>query len=156
MRTYLDQPICRPCRAEKRRADGVEKTWRPVAKRSCGGCGKTIYTYTDDPRCNPCRKVNAAPRIPARDKQRAEYWGVDYEHVVRARVYERDGWECGICHTPVDHDLEYPHPESASLDHIHPMSLGGAHSYANTQLAHLRCNIVKANRVGGEQLAFLG
>lgn len=43
-----------------------------------------------------------------------------------------------------------------SLDHVIPMSKGGAHSYANTQLAHWLCNVTKGNRGGGEQLARVG
>lgn len=58
-------------------------------------------------------------------------------------VYERDQWRCGICHLPVDADLRHPHPASASLDHMVPLSRGGAHALSNVQLAHLSCNIGK-------------
>lgn len=44
---------------------------------------------------------------------------------------------------------------SASLDHILPLSLGGAHSMANVQLAHLSCNHTKSNG-GSQQLALVG
>jgi len=36
---------------------------------------------------------------------------------------------------------------SVSLDHIVPVSLGGMHSMANVQCAHLFCNLSKNNRV---------
>lgn len=75
-------------------------------------------------------------------KKRAERFGVPYEPVNRVTVFERDGWVCGICGDPVDHD-------DASLDHVTPMSLGGAHSYANTQCSHLSCNIRKGARADG-------
>lgn len=68
------------------------------------------------------------------------------EHVNRIRVYERDGWVCGICDEPVDRTLAWPDPRSPSLDHVIPLAKGGEHSYANTQLAHLRCNTQKGDR----------
>lgn len=61
-------------------------------------------------------------------------------------VYERDGWVCGICGEPVDANLKHPNPLSPSLDHIVPLALGGRHSRANTQLAHLVCNVRKGAR----------
>jgi 5-methylcytosine-specific restriction endonuclease McrA len=69
-------------------------------------------------------------------KARAARHGVPYEPVNRLRVFERDRWICGLCGEPVDR-------EDASLDHVVPMSRGGAHSYANTQCSHLLCNIRK-------------
>lgn len=35
---------------------------------------------------------------------------------------------------------------SASLDHVVPLSLGGAHTPENTQASHLICNGRKGNR----------
>lgn len=61
-------------------------------------------------------------------------------------VYERDGYICQLCGTPVDARLKWPHPYSVSLDHIVPLSLGGMHSYDNVQCAHLRCNCQKGNK----------
>lgn len=62
-------------------------------------------------------------------------------------IFERDEWICGICDEPVDQALKHPDPMAKSLDHIQPIALGGDHSRANTQLAHLRCNISKGARV---------
>jgi 5-methylcytosine-specific restriction endonuclease McrA len=74
---------------------------------------------------------------------RALRYGAPIEPVNRARVFDRDGWVCQICNRPVDKGLSWPHTESASLDHTVPLSRGGAHSEANTRLAHLGCNIGK-------------
>lgn len=65
------------------------------------------------------------------------------EDVRPAVVYDRDSWICGLCSLPVDSSLSYPDPMSASLDHILPLSRGGHHTYENTQLAHLSCNVRK-------------
>lgn len=63
-----------------------------------------------------------------------------------ADVFERDGWVCGLCDEPVPPEAVYPDPLSASLDHVVPLSLGGAHSLENVQLSHLRCNVRKGAR----------
>jgi 5-methylcytosine-specific restriction endonuclease McrA len=89
-------------------------------------------------------------------KSRAQAYGVDYEPVNRLKVFERDGWRCGICGIPVDKTLRDRNPMMASLDHIMPMALGGGHTYINTQCSHLRCNIKKGHRITGDQLALIG
>ena len=55
---------------------------------------------------------------------------------------------CGICGKPVDKSLKYPHPLSATVDHIIPLDRGGHPSdLANLQLAHFCCNRQKSNRL---------
>lgn len=55
-------------------------------------------------------------------------------------LFERDRGICGICRLEVDWDM-------ASIDHVIPVSKGGEHSYANTQLAHRRCNSGKKDKI---------
>lgn len=67
--------------------------------------------------------------------------------VRRSVVFERDKGMCGICVTPVD-------PASPwEVDHVIPISKGGAHSYANVQLSHRSCNRSKAARMPKETAA---
>jgi len=81
-------------------------------------------------------------------KRRARKRGATTGGPVRlVEIAERDGWTCQLCDGPVDKDLSWPHPLSKSLDHIEPLSLGGSHDPGNVQLAHLRCNTAKGNRV---------
>lgn len=80
----------------------------------------------------------------------------DAEPVDRDKVGDRDRWVCGICGGKVDRTLAYPDPRSASLDHIEPISQDGAHTYANSRIAHLDCNVRRSNRGGAEQLALIG
>lgn len=61
-------------------------------------------------------------------------------------VHERDQWTCGLCRQPVDPGLAWPHPMSASVDRIVPLSQGGDHTLANVQCAHLSCNSRKCNQ----------
>lgn len=77
--------------------------------------------------------------------RRARKKGAGSENVVPLEVFDRDGWVCGVCGESVDRSLVYPDPGSASLDHVVPLSRGGAHTYENTQLAHLFCNVSKGD-----------
>jgi 5-methylcytosine-specific restriction endonuclease McrA len=79
--------------------------------------------------------------------RRARKKGATVERVHLEMVADRDGFVCGICKGSVDMTLPHPDPWSKSLDHVVPLSKGGAHSYSNTQLAHLRCNVSKGAKV---------
>lgn len=62
-------------------------------------------------------------------------------------VFDRDGWVCGICCGSIDPEVRYPDPLSVSLDHVVPLSKGGHHTRANTQAAHLKCNVDKGDSI---------
>lgn len=49
-------------------------------------------------------------------------------------VFHRDGGICRICMKSVDLSAKW------EVDHVIPISKGGAHSYDNVQLTHRRCN----------------
>lgn len=75
---------------------------------------------------------------------------VDVEAFTRDEIGDRDGWSCGICHEPVDKTIPAWVPgtwvqdrRSASIDHVVPISRGGAHVRGNVQIAHLGCNVDK-------------
>ena len=59
-------------------------------------------------------------------------------------IYERDKGRCHICGRRVK-------KAEASLDHLVPISKGGAHAPWNVALAHLNCNSRRGNR-GAAQL----
>ena len=111
---------------------------RPKWKTYCESCRSVCLSERRARR----RKVERAQGIRASEnhRQRARRYGAEYEPVIARRVFERDAWICGICREPVDADLAWPHPRSASLDHTVPLARGGAHSYENTRCAHLTCN----------------
>ena len=87
------------------------------------------------------RDANHAILMKRRALKRAAF----VEVVRRDYLAKRDGWLCGICREIVAR-------ENWSVDHIIPLSKGGEHSYANTQIAHLSCNVSKNAKMPEEML----
>lgn len=114
----------------------------------CDGCLKTTFTRSRRSQTVVyCRACRAAARRDSANKRYALKVGAQVEDVSAVVVFTRDRWTCGICKLPIDSQLRYPDPGSASVDHVHPLSRGGSHSYDNVQAAHLRCNVSKGARV---------
>lgn len=68
------------------------------------------------------------------------------ESFTKEDVRRVKGDQCYICTKDIDFNLPWPDPKSASLDHIKPLSRGGAHTVANTAMVHLLCNQRKGAR----------
>lgn len=86
---------------------------------------------------NPAVKIRHANREARR---RAAKRGLPNEHVDRLQLLEMHDGRCGICGEGVD-------PNNFHIDHRIPLSLGGHHTYANTQPAHPKCNLSKGGRL---------
>lgn len=82
----------------------------------------------------------------ARFRRRTRMKNVRYEVVTLEDVKATHGPDCHICNMPIDFSLEWPHPQSKSLDHVRPLSKGGTHELANVKLAHLTCNQRKSDK----------
>jgi hypothetical protein len=106
---------------------------------------------------------NQQHREPWNDRRRDNYHrrkatrkGASSGRPVRlAEIRERDGNRCHLCRRVVG-SQPWPHPSSASLDHVVPLSRGGEHDPDNVRLAHLRCNVEKGADGGNEQLLLIG
>ena len=66
---------------------------------------------------------------------------------------------CEICGHPVDMSLKYPHPMSATIDHIIPVNgkngiCGHPSDLSNLQLAHFSCNRQKSDKIFKEKEVF--
>ena len=56
---------------------------------------------------------------------------------------------CAACGRPLRHDLKSPHPLSPSVDHIHPVALGGdPYDPGNVRAMHFGCNASLGARLG--------
>lgn len=86
-------------------------------------------------------KENPDKKAGREQRRRARKINATVEYFTQLEIYERDKWVCQLCKKKVDKKLKYPDHFSPSLDHIIPLSNGGDHSKANTQLTHLICNI---------------
>jgi 5-methylcytosine-specific restriction endonuclease McrA len=64
----------------------------------------------------------------------------NYEVIRLSILLERDKYTCQICNKQVNSNVDFPHPEYPTIDHIIPLCKGGNHRYSNVQLAHWRCN----------------
>lgn len=129
----------------------------------CQECGRQFVAPYGDKRRHFCslqcsrRNYRTSPQGRAqrarnrRMRRARKYGNGPIQDIDPRAVYARDGWHCGICGKPVDPDLEFPDPMSATLDHIIPLAQGGTHTWRNVQLAHQICNSCKRD-VGGGQL----
>lgn len=150
------------CSAEcaKRRSSGLYvHRPHPSITATCSECGKP-FTYRRynllrtvcTRRCKVRRYARLNPmawqdgRSRRRHARRAREKGAAVERFSHRLIYQRDGWRCGICGLAVDAGLSYPHPLSASLDHVVPLALGGQHMQGNVRLAHLICNSVRGTK----------
>lgn len=119
------------------------------SRQHCRECGKgliaadnhyvvsVIRSYCSD----ACRN-----RAKCR-RRRVQRAGRPVERYAAADVFERDGWVCRLCDQPIEREAKWPAAKSPSIDHIVPVSLGGADVVANVQAAHFGCNIAKSNRM---------
>ena len=86
--------------------------------------------------------------MPAKPQNRPDQhgWAKATYAKARKKIFASQS-VCAICGRPVNFDLKFPDPWSATVDHIVPLSKGGNPAdIANMQLAHLQCNRMKASK----------
>lgn len=81
-----------------------------------------------------------------RAKRRARVAGARVEKHIRVKWLHN--WEsklCGICDLLIEDDYH--------IDHIIPLTKGGAHTTTNLQLAHPFCNRSKSNKLASDSVS---
>ncbi len=73
--------------------------------------------------------------------------------VKRRQLRERGYLWCSICGGEIDPGLRFPHPGSWSVDHVVPISQGGADDDGNVDGSHLACNQTKGDGRGTQPAA---
>ena len=107
----------------------------------CGNCGTPFKPIRGRKWCSDgCAGLAAAHR------RRARLLAAEFEEVKRVEVFERDEWTCGLCGGEINPMEMWPSRGAATVDHIVPISKGGAHTMANLQAAHFGCNSSKSDR----------
>lgn len=89
-------------------------------------------------KANPKRKCEH--RRKNEHIRRAQRLSLPHEEIDAIVVWERDGGRCHICGDTVSF-------YTMELDHVHPLSRGGHHTYANVKASHHDCNNWKNGRL---------
>ena len=120
----------------------------------CLGCRRQVHGYRGYKRgcrCATCRagvsereterrRGGAAPTPGSRNGR-----GTWIDPVKRHRIYERDGWSCGLCGLETLKRHVAGDPLSPSLDPVVPRSLGGGNEDENLRTAHIKCNAIRGD-----------
>lgn len=124
-------------------------------RTQCANCGEPIQRARKAdrrPACSPaCRHALAGQQYgagqydwAARAATRARRSGATVREAFTAdEIHHRDGWTCYLCKTELDRYADCFQPNSATIDHVIPLSRGGEHSRANVRSACLMCNSTK-------------
>lgn len=125
----------------------------------CGGCFISSHSgkICCSPECSLERRKQQALKSVREDggchRRRSIRFDVSYEVIDPLEIFRRDKWICQLCLSPVNQDVAFPHPLSATLDHITPMSKGGPHTRDNVQCSHWCCNSAKRDGKGAMEHA---
>ena len=128
-----------------------------LATRVCKNCGKEfcieLSDYHSEIYCSEACQKRCHDRIK-RDKRirRMKAREMDQD-ITLEKLYKRDGGTCYLCGRMCDWadgkmiDGQFVAGESyPSIDHVKPISKGGAHTWENVKLACRHCNTVKGWR----------
>lgn len=136
-------PACKPF--------GPKLALAEQGERPCGVCSALFLPglHTAVNYCSPeCSKEARRNRnMHSSAKRRASIRGAFVEKVEPAAIFVRDEWTCKACGEQVWRGDDPNHPRYPNLDHIIPLSKGGAHSASNCQLLCRECNSKKRNRL---------
>ncbi len=128
----------------ERAREAHAKAAREVKCAGCEGKFCPMFGSRNSKCCAPCFESAArAYRAIRRDKRKAIYAANKLDPFV---VFDRDGWCCKECGSPTPKSKRGTYDDDApELDHVKPLSKGGAHSYENTQCLCRRCNSEKSD-----------
>lgn len=132
-----------------------ERSGMVLSEFECEYCGKPFKAWLKRQACcsADCGKRHYKRQCRARGRS------VHVEDVSMNKLFFRDNGRCRICGRKLNLKRKTPHPLSATIDHIIPLSKGGLHKYINVQLACFRCNCHEKGAgtvAGGEQLLMFG
>lgn len=97
-------------------------------------------THTDDEQRRTTSGDGRAPtREPTRKQAKPSRTGHRAYRRHRAECLAPDHLVCHLCQRPIDKTLTWPHPLSATADHLEPVGTGGD-NLGELAPAHKRCN----------------
>lgn len=118
-------------------------------KIPCEICGSRFYSYQGSKRCDPCREENKrrVRKAAKRTRKNRLKQATQRQPYTFKVVAERDGHACQYCGCSVSKEYDVNHDYYPNIDHIIPLSKGGADSLENVQLLCRKCNMDKADTV---------
>lgn len=130
-------------------------------ERKCIICGRSFMCYTNETKktCgHECSLILARMNRCRRDKRIPKEQRID--SISLKRLYERDKGICYICGKKCDwknwrtsdSGHQYPGDRYPTVEHVIPVSLGGADAWENVRLACWKCNSEKGASTGDLQL----
>lgn len=168
-RVWARSPVRKKCSACGARFEGAGRycsfkcrpsEYQKVTVGTCIRCGQSFDRGSNGASCYLCSdECRAASKAAAMRAKRALPSTIAYkkaakkrrkalargangaENVSPERVFERDGWRCGICgKKTLPSKRGTCHPRAPELDHIVALALGGSHTYANVRCSCRACN----------------
>lgn len=142
---------------------GIRKKVK-TKETKCKSCKKIHLSKNANSYCDQCikekrfvykkkyRKTESYKNTQNRTKshkKRCELYGGYYEKLNRKTLFKRDKYICQECGIKTKHPTKdnYNDLDCATIGHIVPLSLGGSHTYSNTQCECRNCNNIKGNRI---------
>ena len=149
---YCSPECYRTANIHRMRQRGVKLDAKDRSPRPCAHCGTIFelpYRSKNTVYCSKQCRTRAHAGSGCCHRRRARQFGVEYQYIHKHKVFVRDGWKCKICGIDTPKELKGTRePNAPELDHIVPMSKGGAHMLHNVQLACKRCNMTKGAKNG--------
>ncbi len=132
------------------KARSVAAAKKDIEPRPCKECGKAFVPEYGNRRKVFCSITCMTRQVSrtAKAKRRARKISGQADNVNPIAVFERDGWSCQICGCDTPKELRGTnHDDAPELDHVVPLSRGGAHTWDNTQCACRLCNLLKGAKM---------
>ena len=124
-------------------------------KVACADCKAIAAAYMRIKNKEPKYKAkekeyykNNPHKRPPNNKDRARHKGIKRSYYTRQQIFDRDGYDCYLCTTPVDLSAPYVQGQPGwetypHIEHVVPLSLGGEDTLQNVKIAHAKCNMAK-------------
>ena len=129
---------CRLCGRVKPASDFLAgKAKRPSS--TCAACRRQLAAQH---RRTYYAGLSTDKRHTLTQRRRAEEYGADHQEYSRTAILARWGYRCAYCDAGAEH-----------LDHVQPLSKGGADTESNMVPACARCNLSKGARTLAEWAA---
>jgi endogenous inhibitor of DNA gyrase (YacG/DUF329 family) len=143
----------RSCEYYKAHFISVKQT-NPFITKSCPECGRSFKVNYHANRTIYCSKRCSEKEFKRNQnhKRRLNKVSLFISKVHRQEIFKRDNFTCQICHKKINLKYKFPHPLSATIDHIIPLAKGGTHEPKNCQTAHMICNSNKRDLLQGQLL----